>query len=297
MKSLEDQGKLTDELSAKILQAETLAVLEDLYLPFRPKRRTRATIAREKGLEPLAPLLFAQEPTTDPLAEADRFINPEKEVYSAEEALAGARDIIAEWVNENTEARAKLRTLFTDRGVIRSRVITGKESRGHPVPRLLRLGRIHRKSSIATGFWQCAAGRRRDFSPSTSRRRKRKPCPFLNPSFVKGDSAASQQVKAAVHDSYKRLLSPSLETEAKQWSKERADQEAIQIFADNLRHLLMAAPLGSRRIMAIDPGFRTGCKLVCLDPQGKLIHNETIYPHSGAQAVSQGGRTGPGACR
>jgi protein Tex len=286
LKSLEDQGKLTEDLSAKILRAETLAVLEDLYLPFRPKRRTRATIARERGLEPLASLLLDQGPTTDPFAHAERFIDREKDVCTAEEALAGARDIIAEWVNENTEARAKLRALFTDRGFIRSRVITGKETEGvqyrdyYDWEESIGKAPSHRVLAVRRG-------EKEEFLSVHCAPQEGEALSILESLFLKGESSASQQVKAAVHDSYKRLLAPSLETETKQWSKVRADQEAIQVFSDNLRHLLMAAPLGSKRIMALDPGFRTGCKLVCLDPQGKLTHNETIYPHSGAQASAK----------
>ncbi len=286
LKSLEDQGKLTDELKAKVLQAETLAGLEDLYLPFRPKRRTRATIARERGLEPLADMLLLQNAATDPPAEAQRFINPEMGVASAEEALAGARDIIAERINENPEARAKLRMLFTDRGVIRSRVISGKESEGiqyrdyYEWEEPLRKAPSHRILAVRRGekegFLSFHITPPEDDAVS-----------ILEALFVKGDSAAAREVRAAVQDGYKRLLAPSLETEAKQWSKERADHEAILIFGDNLRHLLMAPPLGSRKFMAIDPGFRTGCKVVCLDRQGKLIHNETIYPHSGAQSLAK----------
>ncbi len=284
LKSLEDQDNLSDELKAKILGAETLAVLEDLYLPFRPKRRTRASMAREKGLEPLAHLLFAQDPATNPFAEASRWINPEKGVSSAEDALAGARDIIAEWVSENSEARARLRALFDDQGVIRAGVISGKEGEGiqfrdyynweeslgkAPSHRILAVRRGEKE-----GFLTVHIGPPEERALS-----------ILEGLFVKGEgAAASREVRAAVHDSYKRLLQPSLETEAKQWSKERADREAIQIFVDNLRHLLMAPPLGPRRVMAIDPGFRTGCKVVCLDPQGKLIHSETVYPHSGVQS-------------
>ncbi|HQN19078.1 MAG TPA: Tex-like N-terminal domain-containing protein, partial [Syntrophobacteraceae bacterium] len=286
LRSLEEQGKLTEELNAGILKAQTLAVLEDLYLPFRPKRRTRATIAKERGLEALAHLLFAQESATGPLADAKRFINPEKEICTAEQALAGARDIIAEWVNENTEARAKLRTLFTDKGILRSRVISGKETEGilyrdyydweepigrAPSHRVLAVRRGEKEGFLTV---HCTPGEEEALS-------------ILDAIFLKGDSPALQQVKLAVQDAYRRLLAPSLETEAKQWSKDRADHEAIRVFADNLRHLLMAPPLGSKRIMAIDPGFRTGCKLVCLDPQGKLIHNETIYPHSGREASAR----------
>jgi protein Tex len=286
LKSLEDQGKLTDELKAQILNAETLAVLEDLYLPFRPKRRTRAAIAREKGLEPLAHLLFAQDPATEPIPEAIHCLNPEMGLSSAEEALGGARDIVAEWVNEHTEARGRLRALFTSKGVIRSRVVSGKESEGIQYRDYYQweepLGKVPSHRVLAV-----RRGEKEGFLTVHIAPPEEQALSILETLFVKGNAPAAQEVKAAVHDSYKRLLAPSLETEAKQSSKAAADQDAIQIFADNVRHLLMAPPLGSRRIMAIDPGFRTGCKLVCLDPQGKLLHNETIYPHSGAQSSAK----------
>ncbi len=283
LKSLEDQEKLTDELREKILGAGTLALLEDIYLPFRPKRRTRAAIAREKGLEPLAALLFEQSPATDPGGEANRFLDPEKGVPSPEEALAGARDIIAEWANENADIRALLRNLFAEKGTFRSRVVAGKEDEAvqfrdyfdkeepigsAPSHRVLAMLRGEKE-----GFLTLHLGPREEEAFSC-----------LHSSFIKNDSAASHEVTAALRDSYKRLLAPSLETETKKSAKERADQEAIRIFADNLRHLLMAPPLGFKRLLALDPGFRTGCKLVCLDPRGKLVHNETIYPHSGRQA-------------
>jgi protein Tex len=286
VKSLEDQGKLSDELYARILEAQTLAVLEDLYLPFRPKRRTRATIAREKGLEPLAELLWTQDAATHPEKEAEGFIDPEKGVSSTEEALGGARDIMAEWVNENAEVRARLRSLFLERGIMRSRVVAGKESEG-----LVFRDYFEWQEAIAkTPSHRILATRRGEkegFLSVHIAPADEEALSLIESLFVKGSGAASQQVEAAVRDSYARLLAPSLENEMKQWSKERADRDAIQIFADNLRHLLMAAPLGSRRVMAIDPGFRTGCKVVCLDPQGKLLHNETVYPHSGAQAAAK----------
>ncbi len=281
LKSLEDQGKLTDELKGRINQAETLAVLEDIYLPFRPKRRTRAAIAREKGLEPLADLLSTQAPKIDPLAEAQKFIDPDKGVASGEDALSGARDIIAERINEDADARAGLRTLFMERGVIRSKVAAGKEAegiqyrdyydkeepvKGAPSHRILAMRRGENEGFLVLHI-----------APT-----EEEALPVLEKLFVKNDSEAARQVRAAVNDSYKRLLAPSLETEMRQESKQRADREAIQVFTDNIRHLLMAPPLGFKKVLALDPGFRTGCKLVCLDPHGKLLHNETIYPHSGA---------------
>jgi uncharacterized protein len=281
--SLEEQGVLTDELKARVFAAETLAVLEDIYLPFRPKRRTRAAIARERGLEPLARLLLDQKPATDPLQEATLFLDVEKGVPSAEEALAGARDIIAEWVNENADARAKIRDMFLAKGILRTRVVQGKEEEGH------QYRDYHEKEEpIETAPSHRILAARRGEKEGFLRLNIAPPeveaLGALRSFFVKNDSAAAQQVETAVQDSYKRLLSPSLETETKNESKLRADREAIQIFADNLRHLLMAPPLGFKKVMAIDPGFRTGCKLVCLDPQGKLVHNETIYPHSGQQS-------------
>ncbi|MHC1743706.1 MAG: Tex family protein [Syntrophobacteraceae bacterium] len=286
LKSLEEQGKLTEELQSKVLAADTLALLEDIYLPFRPKRRTRATIAREKGLEPLALLLFAQDPAMDPILASAPFIDMEKGVSSGEDALAGARDIIAEWINENVDARTRLRVLFTDRGVIRSRLVAGKETEGaqfrdyfaweEPV----RSAPSHRVLAARRGEKEGVLSLH--IAPPED-----DALSILERLFIKGACAAADQVRLGVQDGYKRLLLPSLENEMMQWSKARADQEAIQIFADNLRHLLMAAPLGTRKVIGIDPGFRTGCKVVCLDPQGKLLHNETIYPHTGAQAASK----------
>jgi uncharacterized protein len=243
-------------------------------------------MARQRGLEPLAFLLFEQNPAIDPFVEAVSFINPEQDVSSAEDALAGARDIIAEWVNENADARAKLRTLFVNRGLLRSRVAPGKEAEGvkyldyydreervtgAPSHRILAVRRGENEGLLTVHIWP----------PEDE-------AVFLLESiFVKNESDASRQVRTAVRDSYGRLLAPSLETEMKHESELRAAREAIRIFSDNLRHLLMEPPLGFKRVMAIDPGFRTGCKLVCLDPHGKLIHNETIYPHSGAQSSAK----------
>lgn len=286
LKSLEDQGKLTDELKERILRAETLAAVEDIYLPFRPKRRTKATIARERGLEPLAVLLFAQEPATNPSLEAKNFVDPEKGVESVDEALAGARDIIAEWINENPDARAGLRTLFTEKGTIRSKVAAGKEGEGvqyrdyYDWEESVKTAPSHR-------ILAARRGEKEEFLSVHIAPPEDSALSILGGIFVKNDSAASQEVGIAVRDSYKRLLTPSLETEIKQWSKERADSEAIRVFTDNLRHLLMSPPLGFKKVMAIDPGFRTGCKVVCLDPQGKLVQNETIYPHSGAQGLEK----------
>ena len=277
VKSLEERELLTDELRDKLVAAETMAVLEDIYLPYRPKRRTRATVAREKGLEPLAQRLFQQEAAMDPVAEAAAFVNPEKGVESAEDALAGARDIIAEWVNEDEGARGLMRTLFAEKGVFRTKVVAGKEVEGAkyrdyfdweepvvkaPSHRILAMRRGEREGFLSL----------RIVPPEDEA------LGILESLFVNGESAASLQVKAAVHDSYGRLLAPAMETEIRVATKERADRSAIRVFAENLRELLLASPLGQKRVLAIDPGFRTGCKVVCLDAQGKLLQAETIYP-------------------
>jgi len=287
LKSLEERGQLTDELKEKILSAETMVVLEDLYLPYRPKRRTRATIAREKGLEPLARRLFEQE-DMDPLTEAVAFVDPEKGIDSAEDALAGARDIIAEWVSEDQTARATMRDLYSSRGVFKSKVVAEKEAEGikyrdyfdweepvnkAPSHRILAMRRGEKEGFLAMRVL-----------PS-----EEESLEILDGLFIKGEGPASQQVRMSVHDGYKRLLSPSMETEIRLATKKRADEEAIRIFVENLRQLLLAPPLGQKNVLAIDPGFRTGCKVVCLDPQGKLLHTETIYPFQSEKAVADAG--------
>lgn len=285
LKSLEERELLSDELKEKILAAETLSTLEDLYLPFRPKRRTRATVAKEKGLEPLAALIFAQQEGTDPVAEAAAFVDAEKGVQSAEEAVAGARDIIAEWVNENDEARAKMRALYNERGLFRSRVIQGKEEQGGkyrdyfeweesaakaPSHRVLAVRRGEKEGVLDL-----------QLNPP-----EEEALAILKADFVKGAGPASMEVEAAVEDCYKRLLSYSMETESRSETKKRADAEAIRVFARNLRELLLAPPLGRKNVLAIDPGIRTGCKITCLDRQGKLLHFETINLFASEATVS-----------
>lgn len=277
LKSLELNGHITDELREKVMAASTLAVLEDIYLPFRPKRRTKATIAKEKGLEPLAAVIFEQK-GVDPFKVAAEFVNPEKGVESAEDALSGARDIIAEIVSENQNARAALRNLFTAKGKFICKVATDKEQEGSkyrdyfdweeqaantPSHRILAMRR----------------GEKEDILNLTIEPPEDEAVKILEELFVNSDGDDSKQVRIAVDDSYRRLLSRSMETEARLLTKERADSEAIRVFAENLRNLLLAPPLGAKRILGIDPGFRTGCKVVCLDRQGKLLHHDTIYPH------------------
>jgi uncharacterized protein len=278
LKSLTEQGHLTDELKESVMAAETLAILEDIYLPYRPKRRTRASIARERGLDPLAKLIFEQN-GADPLQAAADFINPDKAVETIEDALAGARDIIAERVNEDQPARTKLRQLYFSRAVIHSRVSHGKETTGAkyrdyfdwqepaltaPSHRILAMRRGEKEDILNLSI-----------VPPEDEAIK-----ILEDLFVKTDGEDSAQVKLAVHDSYKRLLSRSMETEIRLATKERADMEAIKVFSGNLRELLLASPLGSKRILAIDPGYRTGCKIVCLNRQGTVQHHDTIYPHT-----------------
>ncbi len=282
IESLTKRELLTDELSAKIAAANTMAELEDIYLPYRPKRRTRAAIAREKGLEPLAEMILAQD-TNAPIdleEEAAAFVDNEKGVNSIEDALAGARDIIAEQISENQDARAAIRKLSSERGVISSSVVKCKEEAGAkfkdyftwnesvdraPSHRVLAMMRGEKEGVLKL-----------DIAPPTDNA-----LAMLSNLFVFGQTAASAQVEMAATDSYKRLLGPSMETEIRNELKRRADQEAIRVFSENLRELLLAPPLGRKNVLAIDPGFRTGCKVVCLDPQGKLIHNDTIFPHSG----------------
>ncbi|MDA8087951.1 MAG: Tex family protein [Nitrospiraceae bacterium] len=285
LKSLEERGLLSEELKEKIGQAASVTILEDIYLPFRPKRRTRATIAREKGLEPLAAIVFEQK-EADIEGAAAPFIDAGKGVASVEEALAGARDIIAEWVSEDQGARQMMRELYRDKGVLRSKIIRGKEEEGikykdyyeweEPVSK----APAHRVLAIRRGESE-------GFLIHRVLPPEEEALALLESVFVKDGGKASEQVKTAVHDSYKRLLGPSIEGEIRLAVKKRADEEAIRVFVENLRQLLLAPPLGRRMVLAIDPGFRTGCKVVCLDRQGKLLHNDTIFPHSGEKASSE----------
>ncbi len=277
LKSLKDQGKLTDDLEKKIHETEIMAVLEDIYLPYRPKRRTRATIAREKGLEPLAQSIFEQG-DIHPEKEAIRFINEENGVNTVEDALAGARDIIAEWVNENPEARNRMRNYFSNKAIFVSKGVPDKEVEGAkyrdyfdwqepvltaPSHRVLAMRRGEKEGFLS--LWVLPPDEEEAVS-------------LLENQFIRSENIASEQIKMAVRDCYKRLLSNSMETEIRVETKKRADEKAIRVFGANVRQLLMAPPLGQKRVLAIDPGFRTGCKIVCLDAQGKLCHNDTIFP-------------------
>jgi uncharacterized protein len=275
--SIAEQGKLTPELRQQIEQAETLSVLEDLYLPYRPKRKTRASMAVEKGLQPLAKLLLAQR-SLDLQREAARFVSEEKGVNSVEEALAGARDIIAEKISENPNIRARLRDTFLRYSRISTQQIPDKIDEDEkyriyykseeslakaPSHRILAMFRGEDEGILRVHI---APDEERTLSDMKRR-------------IVKNNSNSAQQVWMAATDSYKRLLQPQMETEMRKFYKEKADKEAISVFTKNARQLLLAAPLGQVTTLAIDPGFRTGCKVVILDPQGKLLYNETIYPH------------------
>ena len=277
IKSIEEQGFMTPDLKRRISQANTLTELEDIYLPFKPKRRTRATIAREKGLEPLANRIMDQG-NGDPERFATNFVNTEKGVESVEDALAGARDIVAEVMSEDERARARIRSLFERKAQVSTKVLKGKEQEGAkfrdyfkweeplakaPSHRILAMRRAEKEKIISMSI-----APEQEMALAT-----------LDRLFVTSNNPFSGQVELAIKDGYKRLLSPSMETEMRLASKRKADEEAIQVFAENLRQLLLAAPLGQKRVLALDPGFRTGCKIVVMDEQGKLLHNDVIYPH------------------
>lgn len=294
--SLQEQGKLTEDLRTKIAGAQTKAELEDLYLPYKPKRKTKGSMAIERGLEPLAKQLMQQN-LADVYALAKPYINKAKQVMSEEEALAGARDIIAEWISENAAARARLRNLYVRSSNVNSKLVKIKESDKQE--------QVGIKKSISEADAQnyknyfawseglskapshrilaMFRGESEGFLKLKIEVAEEEAIGILESLFVKGRYMSSEQVSLAVKDAYKRLLSSSMETEMRNLAKERADKAAIAVFAENLRQLLLASPLGQKNVLAIDPGFRTGCKLVCLDKQGNLLHNETIYPHPPVQ--------------
>ena len=276
LKSLEERDLLTNELRNSIESAGNMTALEDIYLPYRPKRHTRVMAAREKGLEPLAIMLFAQETTTDPLKEAINFVSEEKGVESVEDALAGARDIIAEWANENAEARKPMRRLFYQEGILQSNLVKGKESEGIKYSNYFDW---HEPVTKVPGHRVLAMfrGEKEGYLKVTIRPPEEKALELLRRCFVKATGAASEQVNMAVEDSYQRLLAPSMETDTRHSIKEQADAEALSVFAHNLREILMSPPMGQKAVLAIDPGYRTGCKVVCLDWQGKLLHHTIIY--------------------
>jgi protein Tex len=287
LKNIQEQGKLTSELEKKINAALTMTELEDLYLPYKQKRKTRASIAKEKGLEPLATTLLEQT-LTDIDAEAAKYIDTEKGVATFEEALAGARDIIAELINEDQAARTSIRRLFNEKGTIKSKVFPAKENEGQkyrdyfeweepiaktPSHRLLAMRRGEKE-----GFLML------DIAPL-----EEDAIEIIERQFVQGRGACAEQVKLASKDAYKRLLKPSMETEVRMGTKNKADEEAIRVFSDNLKQLLLSSPLGQKNVLALDPGFRSGCKLVCLDRQGKLLEETVVYPHEPQRQTQQSG--------
>ena len=280
LKSIEEQEKLTPELRAKIEQSFDLQEIEDLYLPFKKRRKTKADAAKEKGLEPLAKIIMAQKNSNDIEQTAQNYLN--KEVASVEEALQGARDIIAEWINENIFIRKNLRRVFQRKAVISSKVVKAKKEEEEaqkyaqyfdwseplnkiPSHRLLAMLRAEKEGFIKVSI---------DID-------KEEILTFMEGSLVKTASpSCAEQIILAAQDAYKRLLEPSISNEILQEAKIKADEKAISIFSENLTQLLLASPLGEKRILAIDPGYRTGCKVVCLDKKGDLLHNETVYPHA-----------------
>lgn len=289
LKSMADLNVLSPELEKQINEAETMMVLEDIYLPYKPKRKTKASVARERGLQPLADKILEQT-NIGVESEASKFIDEEKGVNSTVEAIAGARDILAEYFAENAELRAKMREMFLNKGSFHTKLIKGKEEAGQkykdyfdwtepvktaPSHRVLALRRAEKEIILTL-----------DIEVPEDEALN-----ILENMFVKGDNASSAEVRTAVTDSFKRLIKPSMETEVRLLTKKGADTEAIRVFADNARQLLLAAPVGQKRIMAIDPGFRTGCKVVCLDEQGQLIENTNIYPHNGNEGSKEAAKT------
>ena len=291
VKSLTERNLLSDALKTAIAGADSLTKLEDIFQPYRPKRRTRAIIAKEQGLEPLALLLFKQEVATDPLAEATAYVSAEKGVETPEAALAGARDIVAEMVSDDPRARAGLRELFLKQGIVKSKVLLDKEEAGAKFKDYFDwsepLAAIpsHRLLAIRRGEAENFLMMRIAVEETAA-------LPILEPLFVTGTGPAAEQVQMAVQDGYKRLLSSAIEVEMRLESKKRADVEAIRVFTENLRELLLASPLGRKSVLAIDPGFRTGCKIVCLDRQGKLLHNDVVYPTASSIAEARDAASG-----
>jgi protein Tex len=295
--SLEERNQLTDALRDRLAAADSLSALEDIYLPFRPKRRTRATVARERGLEPLAEMILRQAAATDPRAEARKYVTPadagiieELRVPTLEDALQGARDIIAERVNEDSAARARLRQLFRSKGVLRSQVRAARQADGVKYrdyfdwSEPIRTAPSHRVLAVfrgeAEGVLSCSIEPPEDDALA-----------ILERLSIRGRGACVDQVRAAIQDGYKRLLSRSMETEARADAKQRADAAAITVFAQNLRQLLLAPPLGQKRVLAIDPGFRTGCKTVVLDAEGQLVHDSVIFIDQGRQRTREAADT------
>ena len=289
LKSIQDQGKLTTELEALVKAAETMSVLEDIYLPYKPKRRTRAAMAREKGLQPLADFLIAQD-NGDINDIAEQYINADLGVTTLEEALAGARDILAESIAEHADIRASVRNIFLEKGLFVSRVVPGKEEAAMKYKDYFEWSEPL-KSAPSHRVLAMRRGEKEELLYLDIEVGEDAVMPLIEKIFIKGINEASKQVELAMYDSYKRLLKPSMETEIRVLTRQKADEEAIRVFADNIRQLLLAAPLGQKRLLAIDPGFRTGCKTVVLDAQGNLLENTAIFPHNGSGGLAEAERT------
>jgi uncharacterized protein len=287
LKSIEDQDKLTDELKDRINSCWNMTELEDIYLPYKPKRRTRAEIARENGLEPLAKMIMKQN-----ISNLEQAALPfvKDKIESIENALSGASDIIAEWINENEKARNSIRRIFTYEAFISSKVIKGKEEEAQKYRDYFEMSDKLSKCS-SHRLLAMRRGESEGFLKISISPEDDKCIDKLADIFVRSDNESGELVFAAVKDAYKRLLKPSIENEFAAESKLKADTEAIRVFAENLKQLLLAPPLGEKRVLGIDPGFRTGCKLVCLDAQGNLLHNETIYPHPPQSDYSKASRS------
>jgi len=289
LKSITEQGKLTPELEKQVKEAETMAILEDIYLPYKPKRKTRASMAREKGLQPLADTLLEQS-SNDVTTLAEAFVYEEKGVNSLEEALAGARDIIAEQIAEDAEVRTKVRKTFVDAGRFVARVVPGKEEVAIKYKDYFEWSESL-KDAPSHRVLAMRRGEKEELLYLDIQVDETLTLPIIEKQYIKGRNEAAEQVGLAIQDSYKRLLKPSMETEVRVLTRQKADEEAIKVFADNVRQLLLAAPLGQKRLLALDPGFRTGCKTVVLDEQGTLLENTTIYPHNGAGGLSEAAKT------
>ncbi len=283
LNSLKDRDLLTDKLKESIGNAETMSALEDIYLPFRPKRRTRAMIAREKGLEPLAQMIFDASIEVAPEVAAAEYVSEEKDVPDVSVALAGARDIIAEWINEDAEVRKEMRNLFENKSTIESSVSTGAEEKGIKFKDYYEWSEPITKAP-SHRVLAMFRGEKESFLNLKIRPAEETAISIMEQHVATTSNIAAKEVEAAVKDCYKRLLSTSMEVETRAAIRKQAGEEAIKVFADNLRELLMSSPLGNKPVLAIDPAFRTGCKIVCLDAQGKLLYNAVIYiSHSDRQ--------------
>ncbi|SJN40369.1 Transcription accessory protein (S1 RNA-binding domain) [Sphingobacterium sp. JB170] len=289
LKSINDQGKLTPELQTQVHGAETMALLEDIYLPYKPKRKTRASSAREKGLQGLAEILLNQE-QGDIDAAAEAFIDNEKGVNTVEEAFAGARDIIAEQIAEDSLVRANARKIFLEKGQFVAKVVPGKEEQAVKYTDYFEWTESL-KDAPSHRVLAMRRGEKEELLYLDITVDEQLIVPLIERQYIRANNASTDQLKLALHDGYKRLLKPSMETEIRVFTRQRADQDAIKVFAENIRQLLLGAPLGQKRLLAIDPGFRTGCKTVVLDAQGTLLEHTAIFPHTGAGNADQAART------